>query len=353
METGIQKMPKTLKKPEPAGNRSQAGLETGVFLLSLDVELAWGTFDHGGLHTHADDLKQVRPLVHRLLELLDEYAIPATFAVVGHLFLDSCERTDGTTHPEVGRPKYDWFDDDWHCLDPGTDVRRDPLWYAPDIIDAIQAAGQDHEIGTHTFSHIIVDDPACTPEIFASQITACAALHKQRGLPLKSIVYPRDRPAHLDVLRDCGLTNWRGREEAWYGAFTGRMHRFCHLLHRTLAFPPPTYGLTNRVQDGLVNLPSSILLMPCMGIRRFIPMASRLRQARLGIRKAVRLREIFHLWSHPFNLASDERLFGVLERVLAEVRRLADSGQLMPMTMSGLAEQLLERQPQATARWTQ
>lgn len=42
-----------------------------------------------------------------------------------------------------------------------------------------------HEIGTHTFSQIVVDDPDCTRDIFRSQIAACVELHHRWGLNLQ------------------------------------------------------------------------------------------------------------------------------------------------------------------------
>jgi peptidoglycan/xylan/chitin deacetylase (PgdA/CDA1 family) len=76
----------------------------GHFILSLDVELAWGTFDHGGDRRIRDQLLGEREAIRRLLDLLARHELPATFALVGHLFLDSCRRENGTTHPEGPAP---------------------------------------------------------------------------------------------------------------------------------------------------------------------------------------------------------------------------------------------------------
>ncbi len=41
------------------------------------------------------------------------------------------------------------------------------------------------------------------------------------------------------------------------------------------------------------------------GARRFIPRAARIRKARAGLRTAADRGGVFHLWTHPFNIASD------------------------------------------------
>ena len=174
----------------------------GYFVFSLDTELVWGSFDVGGLERYREQYLETRKQIRRLLGLLDRYRIPATWAFVGHLLLDHCERRGGTTHEDVLRPRHAWFDEDWHALDPGTDVYRDPLWYGSDILKAVLAAETLHEIASHTFSHVIVGDAACTREIARSQLLKCRELHERWGLELKSVVFPRNRVAHLDVLRE-------------------------------------------------------------------------------------------------------------------------------------------------------
>ena len=71
----------------PAG----PGLERGVFTLSLDFELIWGTLDLFGPDRFRRACEVERSVVFdRLLALLEELEISATWCVLGHLFLDRC-----------------------------------------------------------------------------------------------------------------------------------------------------------------------------------------------------------------------------------------------------------------------
>ena len=75
----------------------------GVMVLSLDLELAWGRFDKlSATVLNAESLEE-RSHIKSLLALLDRYEIPATWAMVGHLMLDSCTRDQegGQAHVEV------------------------------------------------------------------------------------------------------------------------------------------------------------------------------------------------------------------------------------------------------------
>jgi hypothetical protein len=165
-----------------------------------------------------------------------------------------------------------------------------------------------------------------------------AALHRKYKLPLKSIVYPRNQVAYTDTLKDYGIIAYRGVEQNWYGNRRGLFH----LIDRALGLPPPTYDpVSLKVGDKLVNLPASQFLMAYDGIRGRIPTASRVRQARLGMDRAVRRNQLYHLWFHPFNLGTSEKMFDALDQILTEVARLRDAGKLHVMTMEQAAEWVL------------
>src|SRR5262249_51631195 len=114
----------------------------GLFILSLDTEIAWGTYGPKELSRFQASFDSNRFLIRRLLDLLDRYSIPATFAVVSHLFLRYC-----TGHPDVLQPHYAWASEPDSARDPCSDVEHAPWYYGPDIIAAIREARTGHEIG--------------------------------------------------------------------------------------------------------------------------------------------------------------------------------------------------------------
>jgi len=285
----------------------------GLFILSLDTEIAWGT-NTSALRRFADCFDTYPDILRRLIALLDTYHIPATWAVVGHLFL---------------KPD-----------DPRALKKTPSHWYhAPYLPDAICRARAQHEIGTHTFSHVYTDDPGTTTEVWQRELETVAQIHKEHGLPPpRSIVYPRNRVAYTDTLHQYGIIAYRGVEQNWYGDRRGAFH----LLDRALGLPPPTYDpATLTVGDNLVNLPASQFLMAYDGVRGKIPTASRVRQARLGLDRAAWRNHLYHLWFHPFNLGTSDRMFEALEQILRGVAQHRDAGQLKVMTMASAAERIL------------
>lgn len=43
--------------------------------------------------------------------------------------------------------------------------------------------------------------------------------------------------------------------------------------------------------------------------------------------------EMYHLWFHPFNLGTSERMFEALEQILREAAQRRERGQLQVMTI--------------------
>ena len=131
----------------------------GLFVISIDVEMAWGAVHHGKAPVAGSLYDQERRSVAAVLALMERYEISATWAVVGHLFLDRCEPVDGTPHPDVRRARYPWFRGDWFDVDPVSTLAEDPWWYGADLVEAIKDCAVPQEIGSHSFSHQIVGDP--------------------------------------------------------------------------------------------------------------------------------------------------------------------------------------------------
>jgi peptidoglycan/xylan/chitin deacetylase (PgdA/CDA1 family) len=312
-----------------------------TFVLSLDEELFWGSFDHTPAPRFDLENPDIRGAVRALLDLLDEFAIPATWAVVGHLFLGSCTRdSDGRAHPDLERPHYRWYPRDWFDHDPCTDRARDPLWYGDDMIDMIASRGIEHEIGCHSFSHLIYGDPGCSAAAAASDLRACLDSARARGLTLRSFVFPRNVEGHHELLREFGFVSFRGDDPTWFRTLPGPARRAGHFVDQAAALAPPVSHPYERL-PGLWNLPGSMVLLNRRGARRGIPFAARAHKIQAGLTRAVRERALFHLWFHSQNLCHDRAgLLGVLRSAFAEAARLRDRGMLDIRTMGDLTDLL-------------
>jgi peptidoglycan/xylan/chitin deacetylase (PgdA/CDA1 family) len=309
----------------------------GTFVFSLDTELAWGQVHRGSYAGHERDFEQTRYVIDRLLELFEKYEIRGTWAVVGHLFLDACGEVDGVRHPEITRPAYSWFPQDWFHRDPCSNSAAAPWWYGPDIVRKIQTCKIQQEIGCHNFSHVIVGDPGCSELAFDSELKASVAASSKSGVRPTSFVYPRNAIGHVSTLVRNGFTSYRGMAPAWFESLPSPVVRFARLADSFLPIPAPI--TRPEFHDGIWDLKASYFYRHRNGWAKLIPVSVQVMKATASLRKAAREGAVFHMWTHPFNVASDpDRLLNGLERIFQEVKNLTDSGLLVSRTMTELAE---------------
>ncbi len=316
-------------------------LDKGIFIVSLDFELIWGTLD---LPSHRRFLSLCRierdEVVGRLLDLFAEFNLGATWCTVGHLFLDRCGGGCGRRHPELVRSSA------WDAIrldrDPGTSEQHAPVFYARKLVEQIRDCRVPQEIGSHSFSHVLFGDSACSRATAESELEAAVAAAKPLGLELRSFAFPRNRIGHTGLLKNYGFTSYRSQDDLWYEKTTSRrwFHRAGHLADVLIARAPRT-GLPAWDPNGIWAIPSSMLYTPSYGIRKLIPVRLRVARARKGLRAAVRERRIFHLWLHPTDLVEckDAMLTG-LRRILETAAEMRAAGDLEALTMGELVERL-------------
>jgi peptidoglycan/xylan/chitin deacetylase (PgdA/CDA1 family) len=303
----------------------------GTVVLSVDAELGWGFHDLDD--PPRDRLANARRGWRTLLALCDEYRVPATWAVVGHLFLAECDgRHDD--HPAPAG----WFDHE-----RGADRMAHPLRFGDGLVDRIQAADVEHEIGLHTFSHVELGASSTTARVADAELSAAVDAARAWDIDPSSFVFPRNNVGNLQALADHDIDCYRGIEptnnlpDAW-GTAGG-------IAYATLAGSSPPLVHPRRDSLGLVDVPASLFLFCFEGVARSVaeslvgdPVAV---QAKRGIDRAAAADGVFHMWLHPNNLVTPRdaaRLRSIFEH-LARVRARTD---LTVRTMAQVAADVPE-----------
>jgi hypothetical protein len=301
-------------------------MDNPIFIVSLDVELIWGYISDPNskvISLMKNDDKKVRGCIDPLLNLFKKHNIPATWAVVGHLFLDHCECEDGIPHKDMPR-----FKEDWYSGDPCTDIQRDPLYYGKDIVEKILSNRIEHEIGYHSFSHVVFSE--CRREVAEAEIKEGIKLAKEFGIALKSFVFPENKIGHVDVLKENGFKIYRGENLGRYDPSQRFLIRkFNGGIDKIIA--PPTEPMW---MDGIWKIPSSMYF--CDPQIKF----SVLPKAKIGLYRAISSKKVFHVFLHPHSLLMYSSLKDDLDRFLAVVAMKRDRGEIAVMTMGEFCEYL-------------
>ena len=309
-------------------NGDGTGHQQGSVVISIDAELGWGFHDLDS--PPQDRIERSREGWQALAGLLETYEIPATWAVVGHLLLDSCDGTHAN-HPAG---------EEWFAWDG---QRRHELRFADGLVDDVVDSPVDHEIASHTFSHVLFGDPNTSRDVAVAEMERCRDVFGERELDLSSFVFPRNQIGHRDVLSEFGV-------EAYRGGRAPRGSTLRRVAESLLGTHDP--HLPEPVVDeyGLVYVPPSQYLYTFEGIYHRIaertvgdPVVA---QARLGIDAAAESGGLFHVWLHPNNLTSalQRRRF---ERILRYLHDNRDHVRVE--TMADVAARVAPERPPTIA----
>lgn len=291
----------------------------GTVVISVDAELGWGFHDRE--EPPAERIEAARPGWQTLLELFDEFEVPATWGVVGHLLMEDCDGAH-VSHP---------LGPNWFRCERERWVGRPELRYGRDLVEATARAGVDHEIGFQTFSHVELGDDAVRPELARAECAAFFDAVPEEVSSVRSVVFPGNSVGHRDVLAEWGLECYRGRppEDGGNGASVLR-----NPLAAATGGAPPV--VEPRVDEfGLVDVPASMRLAEegstARGLYRKTLGDPVVRAARQGIDRAAESDGVFHAWLHPHDLIQERDVRRVREVLAYLAERRGDDLEVATM----------------------
>jgi len=289
-------------------------LTRGALTISIDLELLWGVWDVLTPYHESRCAGREREICTRLLELFDRHEIAVSWAIVGRLI------------------------DESHGFDGLRGARE--CWFAPEIIDAIRSARVPHEIGSHSHAHI--DFGRASVEAATKDLARAKQAHDAHGLEFRSFVFPRNHVGNLGALRDSGIAVYRSTDAGalrWFDDHVPRLRPLANLAEKAVPIAAPTV-LPVAHEDGLIELPSSLLLLGRSGARRIVHPQVLRAKLRNSVARAADRRECFHLWFHPSNFYEGmETQLETLEVVLSEASRRRARGELDVRTMASFASE--------------
>ena len=274
----------------------------GRFILSLDCEGKWGIADH---LKPIDDVqlsgKRLVSAYQDIVDLLDRFEIPATFAVVG-LFSLSPDELRMLPHAEIaGRLPYtveamrrlsgsDF--DGWH----GEWLRA--------------MLGTAHEVASHGITHTPFDQMTIDDVKFELSLMSV-----DRG---QTFIFPRNKVAHLDLLEQAGFVGYRtAKRSGRVGRYLGELNIF---EKAEPVLPVSDFEIAPIAAGHFINWKS--------GVRAAIPVAVTRKRAAAMLDDAVRTGGVVHYWTHPENIASAPATLDCLSAILQEVKIRRDQGEI-------------------------
>jgi peptidoglycan/xylan/chitin deacetylase (PgdA/CDA1 family) len=306
----------------------------GTFIISFDCEGKWGMADritphHDRFLTEAN----IERAYERIVDLLARHEVPATFAFVMAFTLSATEFSRYSDRLyDVSFHGSSWL----RCFRSQIATGRSDGWFAPRAIDIVRSCS-GHEIACHGFSHLPIGDSTVCRLEAAHEIQSADAIAREKGLNLKTFVFPRNLIGHTDLLAAAGYIGYRGRLVRSTGTAVGKLSALAEW--NVLARAQP-----HGVQDnGLQVIPPGNFLNWRRGARKLVPRGvTSLRWYNI-LKDAVHRGMVAHIWLHPHNIIDGPETFDVLCQIISMAAQLRDVGELRILTQREYCTEAVNR----------
>ena len=287
-------------------------MENGYLIISLDFELLWGVIELPNAKAYAQsNVINVPEVCDRMLQLFEKYHVRATFSTVGLLMCKDKEEVENyipSKTPSYSKEELSPYGD----YLKGINTEDNYLYFAPELVEKLKAS-KWVEIGTHTFCHFYCWEQGQTVDQFEEDIKAARRVAEDKGIVLKSIVFPRNNVSneYLSICRQQGLLSYRGNPQKFFNKTKNKIGRYKNRLSRLIdsyiaISGHNTYNMDEAiVSDELpINIPASRFFRPYSN-RMAVIEPLRINRIKQEIKYAAKHGEMYHLWWHPHNFGAD------------------------------------------------
>lgn len=280
-------------------------MKKGVFCVSVDLELLWGRRNRKEMDLFIPLIKDENGLtgvISSLLSLFKKYSMPATWAIVGKIFIKSDEK-------------------DSH------------LWSGTNLISLIRE-DPSQEIACHSYTHPEFDQ---IPESQAEEeLKKCVEIASKNKIRLSSFVYPRNKIKYLHLLKKYSFNCYRG-DTINYLEFSNPFKDIFKII--SMLIIPKTAKISR--EEGLINIPGTMYFFSTRGLRGYAPYGIKYWKAKKSIDRAISKKQLFHLWFHPVDFAKDKkRQLKELEKILIYASQKQSQGLLETKNMKQISDNI-------------
>lgn len=274
---------------------------SGEITLSMELELGWGSHMSSKYNRYSFRRKKESHYLKKLLDICDEYNVPITFNIVGKLF---AETSAGDDNSEL-------YPDGWWCDYENADDDLAQLFHAPDLIETIIDADVDHELATHTYTHVMVDE--VSTECFEHELVNFKRTCDVWGVEQPvSFVSPRHRQFDPDTLTnhdirvarvpDPNESSSKNIVSVWMllRKHPVRKPEFEDGILKTYSSSYPSLTYSGVLPKGQLGSDPQFRLLP-VRMRQYLQQ----RYLRDGVNRAVEQNSNAHFWTHLWDMSNE------------------------------------------------
>lgn len=321
-------------------------MDKGCLVISLDYELMWGVHDVCTIDGYGkSNIVNVPIAIDRILDLFGKYEVHATFATVGMLMCRDKKEMLDWVPPLL--PSYDMVERSPYAKIDAIKDFEQHLYFQPNILEKLKYT-EGIEIGTHTYCHYYCWEKGQNIDQFDADIKTAVELASQKGIAIKSIVFPRNQVSvdYLSVCAKYGIKYYRGNTEKFFSEPRTFLESVKNKVCRLLDAYWNVGGMTTipyekmSTNSGLINVQASRFIRPYSRKIAFFD-SFRLKRICEEMEYAAKYGQCYHIWWHPHNFGAniDKNLL-FLEEILKCYKACREKYGMVSLTMSELGANL-------------
>ncbi len=273
----------------------------GKLIITLDFEIGWGVWESERWRARQAKgvYRDLRPALQSFVDFLDEREIALCWATVGAMI---APRSSGEfAHlPDAAQAHIARF----------LAEAEQPTIEGRDLFDMVAGARTRQQIASHSYSHTRFDYPGYDTAMQLADLQLARRVLEEAGAASDAFVFPENIITTFDAPAAAGHRIARTLPLPQRPTGIGRVDG---VLERTVLAPALAQGSTNPL--GIAEQTGS-LFFNWWGRGVALRKALVERQARLGLRRAIREGGTLHLWLHPFNLTDSPGMAHAIRSLL-------------------------------------
>jgi len=278
-------------------------------ILSFDFEIGWGDITNGiwRHREYSGVYKRLRTILPEILQIMDDYDIRTTWATVGAM-IEKPELRDFSHLTNAQRI----------VIEKSINDAESHTFNGIDLFEAVLKTKTNHQIVSHSYSHIPFDYEGMNGEIAREEFRRFNNVLAKFDLSTNKHVFPENIEKFYAELHEAGVEKVRVSADNFFS------NRILYLLSLAVIPPPSSKELFNNT--GVIRHYGSMLFHDAGNANR-IPLLER--RVKLGLNNVINKNYNLHIWAHPFNFAESEKLLLSFKKLIKHIAGLRDEGKLL------------------------
>ena len=290
----------------------------GKVSISFDCEGKWGMIDENQSWINSLSDKNLYEIYEFILSVLEMNNLKATFGFVGALLESEIEFRKKVENFELGPEHKLWIKKFFKKYENNAEG-----YFLPGIKDLFK--DNKHELATHGYCHIPFN--LLSEEEAIQELLLVKSQMLDAGIFYSSIIYPRNKIAHTEILRKYGIKRYRGLPN----------HLNSKFLPTKLNYLIESLNLYKKAESLNKDfVPGGVMIHWFHGYRKLIPLSVSYKKYDSMLKDAIKNNKVAHLWLHPHNLITSSQTKSMFVDLCEKISDMMNEGKLINVTFDEL-----------------